>query len=69
MAFSIRLVRGEVDQLDEGTTNVQGNVADVAGILMWQHNAWGIIVFVACRIQTNGMRPAKCRQQEDDQRQ
>ncbi len=33
-AFGLGLFRGEVDQLDEGPSNVNGNVADELCILM-----------------------------------
>ena len=46
-ASGIRLVRGEVDKLDERAANIQGNVADVASILVWQYNAGSIALSVA----------------------
>ena len=55
----IRLVRGEVDKLDKRTTNVQGNVANVVSVLVWQHNAgciplsetWKGTINDSCRAQ------------------
>ena len=46
-ASGIRLVRGEVHQLDERAPNVQGDVADVAGILVWQYNTRGVALSAA----------------------
>ncbi len=34
-ALGLRLFRGEVDQLDEGASDVNGNVADELCVLMW----------------------------------
>ena len=41
VAILDRLLRREVDQFDQRAPNVQGNVADVVGVLMGQHNAGG----------------------------
>ena len=46
-ASGIRLVRGEVDKLDKRAPNIQGNMADVASVLVWQYNAGCIALPVA----------------------
>ena len=46
-ASGIRLVRGEVDKLDKRAADIQGNVADVASVLVWQYNAGCIALSVA----------------------
>lgn len=40
-------IRREVHKFDQGATNVQSNVTDVAGILMRQNYAWSISVSVS----------------------